>query len=116
MDKFIARISLLVLVLAIATAQPSMAAMDCVAETPLPNILAMTQPASDVPQALARYVGTWVGAWQDRGAMPFATDLSLRLSTQQAEPMGFTATALMPAGISPVAISLKFKAIYLIKN
>ncbi|MBC8337648.1 MAG: hypothetical protein H8E39_03060 [Alphaproteobacteria bacterium] len=67
MDKFIARISLLVLVLAIATAQPSMAAMDCVAETPLPNNLAMTQPASDVPQALARYVGTWVGAWQDRG-------------------------------------------------
>jgi len=57
----------LMAVFAIATTQPTKAAMDCVAETPLPSNISTRTPADNVPKAMARYVGTWVGAWQDRG-------------------------------------------------
>lgn len=51
----------------ITTTQQSNAAVDCIAETPLPSNISTRKPADNVPQAMARYVGTWVGAWQDRG-------------------------------------------------
>ena len=63
----IARFLFLALMFGTIDVQPSKAAMDCVSETPLPSDLAMTSPTSDVPQANARYVGVWVGAWQDQG-------------------------------------------------
>lgn len=44
-----------------------MQAADCSAETPLPQSVAIIPPTPSVPEDQARFVGSWVGVWQDRG-------------------------------------------------
>jgi hypothetical protein len=41
------------------------AALDCQGTMPLPDDVRVVPPATDVPQALARFSGAWSGAWRD---------------------------------------------------
>jgi beta-lactamase family protein len=50
------------LCLVIATAA---AARDCREETPLPPDVSLIAPAANVPAAIARFAGVWVGPWRD---------------------------------------------------
>ncbi len=52
------------LCLAITTAA---AARDCRDETPLPADVRLIAPAADVPAAIARFAGVWVGPWKEAG-------------------------------------------------
>jgi hypothetical protein len=51
--------------LALAT-QPA-TAKECHQETPLPADVRLIAPGSEVPEAVARFAGAWIGAWLDRG-------------------------------------------------
>lgn len=46
----------------------SAAARDCRDETPLPPDVRLIAPAADVPAAIARFAGVWVGPWKEPGA------------------------------------------------
>lgn len=41
-------------------------AKECRDETPLPADVRLVPPSSDVPQALARFAGAWIGTWTDK--------------------------------------------------
>jgi hypothetical protein len=43
------------------------AAKECARETPLPADVRLTAPSPEVPEAVARFAGAWVGAWQPSG-------------------------------------------------
>lgn len=53
------------LCLALATAAT---ARDCRDETPFPPDVRLIAPAADVPAAIARFAGVWVGPWKEAGA------------------------------------------------
>ena len=58
-------IRLSVVVLTLAVAATSHAAVDCRGATSLPDGLNLTPPAADVPESVARFAGAWTGAWRD---------------------------------------------------
>jgi hypothetical protein len=44
------------------------AAKECHRETPLPTDVRLIAPGQEVPEAVARFAGTWLGAWLDEGS------------------------------------------------
>src|SRR2546428_11558916 len=44
------------------------AAKECYRETPLPADVRLVAPGPEVPEAMARFVGTWLGAGLDEGS------------------------------------------------
>jgi hypothetical protein len=43
------------------------AAKECARETPVPADVRLIAPGPEVPEALARFAGVWIGAWLDKG-------------------------------------------------
>src|SRR6266851_5010129 len=44
------------------------AARECHRETPLPADVRLSAPGPEVPEAMARFAGAWIGAWLDKGS------------------------------------------------
>ena len=44
------------------------AAKECHREMPLPADVRLSVPGQEVPEAVARFAGTWLGAWLDEGS------------------------------------------------
>jgi hypothetical protein len=51
----------------LALATQAATARECHQETPLPADVRLTAPWSEVPEAVARFAGAWIGAWLDNG-------------------------------------------------
>jgi hypothetical protein len=53
--------------LGLALGSQAAAAKDCARETPLPADVRLITPGPEVPEAIARFAGAWIGAWDDEG-------------------------------------------------
>jgi hypothetical protein len=51
----------------LALATPVAAARECHRETPLPADVHLSAPGPQVPEAVARFAGAWIGVWLDKG-------------------------------------------------
>src|SRR2546426_3640331 len=57
----------IVVALGLAPGTQAATAKECVRETPLPADVRLIAPGSEVPEAVARFAGAWIGAWQPSG-------------------------------------------------
>ena len=55
------------LALGLALGTQAAAAKECHRETPLPADVRLIAPGPEVPEAVARFAGVWIGAWLDQG-------------------------------------------------
>ena len=51
----------------LALGTPAAEAKECHRETPLPADVRLIAPGPEVPEAVARFAGAWIGAWLDKG-------------------------------------------------
>jgi hypothetical protein len=49
----------------LALGSQPVAANECLRETPLPADVRLITPGPEVPKAVARFAGAWIGAWED---------------------------------------------------
>src|SRR5262245_24510238 len=60
---------IITVMLGLALGTQAAAAKECHRETPLPTDVQLVAPASEVPEAFARFAGVWTGEWEDSGGL-----------------------------------------------
>jgi hypothetical protein len=55
--------------LGLALGQQATAATECARAIPLPTDVHPIAPGAEVPEAVARFAGAWVGEWDDSGGL-----------------------------------------------
>ena len=85
--------------LGLALGQQATAATECARATLLPAEVHLIAPGAEVPEAVARFAGVWVGDGST-GVRRCATRWSSKRSLQTAMPGSSTALVPLPAGIS----------------
>lgn len=74
--------------LGLALSTQAAAAKDCRRETPLPTDVHLIAPGPEVPEAVARFAGAWVGTLQrDGGPPPMLVYLGAGAASRPGEPV-----------------------------
>ena len=67
----------IVVALGLALGTQAATAKECRRETPLPADVRLIAPGPEVPEAMARFAGAWIGAWKPQGILGARYQLGL---------------------------------------